>query len=56
VQEVSDFFAGMILGTLLAMVFRLWAFKKWVFPQAGARPRVVRGAGRVGNGAEERAA
>jgi putative flippase GtrA len=42
VQEVADFFSGMILGTLIAMVFRLWAFKKWVFPQAGARPRVVR--------------
>ena len=43
VQEVADFISGMILGTLLAMVFRLWAFKKWVFPQADARPRVVRG-------------
>jgi putative flippase GtrA len=43
VQEIADFTMGMILGTLLAMVFRLWAFKKWVFPQAGARPRVVRG-------------
>jgi putative flippase GtrA len=42
VQEVSDFTAGIIIGTLLAMVFRLWAFKKWVFPQAGVRPRVVR--------------
>ncbi|MFL6144671.1 MAG: GtrA family protein [Labedaea sp.] len=45
-QEVADFASGMILGTLLAMVFRLWAFKKWVFPQAGARPRVVRGGSR----------
>lgn len=41
-QETADFVSGMILGTLLAMVFRWWAFKKWVFPQAGARPRVVR--------------
>ncbi|GHF78126.1 putative flippase GtrA [Amycolatopsis bartoniae] len=41
-QEVADYFSGMILGTLVAMVFRWWAFKKWVFPQAGARPRVVR--------------
>lgn len=41
-QEIADYFSGMILGTLLAMVFRWWAFKKWVFPQAGARPRVVR--------------
>jgi putative flippase GtrA len=59
VQETADFISGMLLGTLLAMVFRLWAFKKWVFPQAGARPRVVRDAsraGRSGNAADERAA
>ncbi|MCP2169997.1 putative flippase GtrA (transmembrane translocase of bactoprenol-linked glucose) [Goodfellowiella coeruleoviolacea] len=41
-QEIADFASGMILGTLLAMVFRWWAFKKWVFPQADARPRPVR--------------
>jgi putative flippase GtrA len=38
VQELSDFFFGSIIGTLLAMVFRWWAFKKWVFPDAGVRP------------------
>ena len=37
-QEVSDFLWGMIFGTLLAMVFRLWAYRKWVFPQVDARP------------------
>ncbi|HEU5475813.1 MAG TPA: GtrA family protein [Actinophytocola sp.] len=42
VQEIADFASGIILGTLLAMAFRLWAFKKWVFPQANARQRVVR--------------
>ncbi|GAA1851594.1 GtrA family protein [Asanoa iriomotensis] len=36
-QEISDFVWGMIIGTLLAMVFRLWAYRKWVFPQADAR-------------------
>jgi putative flippase GtrA len=45
-QEVSDFVSGMIIGTLLGTVFRWWALKKWVFPQAGARPRIVRGGGR----------
>ncbi|WP_344460312.1 GtrA family protein [Kitasatospora kazusensis] len=30
-QEVADFLSGMILGTLLAMVFRYWAMKRWVF-------------------------
>jgi putative flippase GtrA len=42
VQEVADFASGIILGTLIAMVFRWWAFRKWVFPQSDARPRIVR--------------
>jgi putative flippase GtrA len=37
-QEFADFASGMIIGTLLAMVFRWWAFKKWVFPSENARP------------------
>jgi putative flippase GtrA len=37
-QEVSDFIFGSIIGTLIAMVFRWWAFKKWVFPAENARP------------------
>ncbi|WP_424189456.1 GtrA family protein [Actinokineospora sp. G85] len=41
-QEVADFIAGNLLGTLVAMVFRWWAFKKWVFPDAGARVRPLR--------------
>jgi putative flippase GtrA len=45
-QEVADFVSGMILGTLLGTVFRWWGLKRFVFPQAGARPRVVRGGGR----------
>lgn len=60
-QETADFFSGMIIGTLLAMVFRWWAFKKWVFPQAGARVRVARRDRRLRSvasepGADERAA
>jgi putative flippase GtrA len=46
-QEVADFVSGMIIGTLLGTVFRWWALKKWVFPQADARPRIVRGGGRM---------
>ncbi|MFB9904736.1 GtrA family protein [Allokutzneria oryzae] len=42
VQEVADFASGMLLGTVLAMVFRWWAFRKYVFPDEGAR--VVRDA------------
>lgn len=32
VQEVADFTSGSIIGMLMAMVFRFWAFRKWVFP------------------------
>jgi putative flippase GtrA len=31
-QEISDFGFGIIAGTLAGMVFRLWAYRKWVFP------------------------
>ncbi|WP_035287485.1 GtrA family protein [Actinokineospora spheciospongiae] len=41
-QEVADFGFGIVLGTALAMVFRWWAFKKWVFPDAEARVRPLR--------------
>jgi putative flippase GtrA len=46
-QEVSDFLSGMILGTLAAMVFRWWSFKKWVFPEANARTRLERASRRL---------
>lgn len=41
-QEFADFTSGMIIGTLVAMVFRWWAFKKWVFPDENVRPGRVR--------------
>ncbi|MQA08637.1 MAG: GtrA family protein [Pseudonocardiaceae bacterium] len=38
-QEIADFISGIVVGTLLAMAFRWWAFKKWVFPEEkGALP------------------
>lgn len=37
VQEVSDFLFGIIAGTLIAMAFRLWAYRKWVFPHENVR-------------------
>lgn len=37
VQEISDFGFGIIAGTLLGMVFRLWAYRKWVFPHPKVR-------------------
>ncbi|WP_329519645.1 GtrA family protein [Spirillospora sp. NBC_01491] len=36
VQEVSDFVSGMILGTALAMLFRYWAYRRFVFNEAKA--------------------
>jgi putative flippase GtrA len=38
-QEIADFVSGIILGTLIAMLFRLWAFKRFVFPHPQGRPR-----------------
>jgi putative flippase GtrA len=32
VQETADFVSGSIIGMLLAMFFRFWGFKHWVFP------------------------
>jgi putative flippase GtrA len=32
VQEISDFGFGIVAGTLAAMAFRFWAYRKWVFP------------------------
>jgi putative flippase GtrA len=37
VQEVSDFTSGIVIGTLLAMAFRLWAYRTWVFPHQRVR-------------------
>ncbi len=38
VQEIADFASGSIIGMLLAMFFRFWAFRRWVFPdELGSR-------------------
>jgi putative flippase GtrA len=34
VQEVADFASANLIGTVLAMVFRWWAFRRYVFPDA----------------------
>lgn len=36
-QEIADFVGPQIIGTLVAMVFRYWAFRRFVFPTAGVR-------------------
>ncbi|MFI9597538.1 GtrA family protein [Nonomuraea sp. NPDC052265] len=35
-QEIADFMSAQIVGTLIAMVFRFWALRKWVFPDEKA--------------------
>ncbi|MFD4674202.1 GtrA family protein [Lentzea sp. NPDC058450] len=37
-EEVADFVSGSIIGMLLATGFKFWAMRRWVFPDAGARP------------------
>ncbi|WP_433873827.1 GtrA family protein [Saccharopolyspora sp. CA-218241] len=32
VEEIADFTAGQVVGVLLGMAFRWWAFRRWVFP------------------------
>ena len=42
VQETADFVSGSIIGMLLAMFFRFWGFRRWVFPDdLGRRRRSV---------------
>ncbi len=41
VEEFADFMSAQVVGTLVAMVFRWYGYKKWVFPQADYRPRRV---------------
>ncbi|GAA2354574.1 GtrA family protein [Dactylosporangium salmoneum] len=38
VEEISDFTFGMVIGVAIAMVFRLWAYRVWVFPHDDVRP------------------
>lgn len=32
VENIADFVAAYIIGNLLQMAFRFWAFRRWVFP------------------------
>ncbi|WP_434438685.1 GtrA family protein [Lentzea sp. E54] len=36
-EEISDFLSAQIVGTLVAMAFRWYGYKKWVFPEQNAR-------------------
>lgn len=37
VENVADFISAYIIGNLLQMAFRFWAFRRWVFPDKYAR-------------------
>ncbi len=39
-QEVADFVSGQIIGVLLGMAFRWWAFRRFVFPDQNVRRQV----------------
>ena len=36
-EEISDFLSAQIIGTLIAMAFRWYGYKNWVFPEENAR-------------------
>lgn len=38
-EQVADIVSAQVIGTLLAMVFRWWAFRRWVFPDEVVRSR-----------------
>ncbi|WP_202918914.1 GtrA family protein [Saccharothrix deserti] len=39
-SEIADFASGSVIGMLLATGFKFWAMRKFVFPEADARPSV----------------
>ncbi|MBO0872892.1 MAG: GtrA family protein [Pseudonocardia sp.] len=40
-EHLADFVSGQIIGVLVGMVFRWWAFRRFVFPHQDARARPV---------------
>lgn len=53
VQEVADFVSANVIGTLLAMVFRWWAFRRYVFPDADVRRQVPLASGTTTEGRDD---
>jgi putative flippase GtrA len=37
VENIADFVAAYVIGNLLQMAFRFWAFRRWVFPEQFGR-------------------
>jgi hypothetical protein len=40
VENIADFISAYIIGNLLQMAFRFWAFRRWVFPDEFGRKAV----------------
>ena len=38
-ENIADFISAYLIGNLLQMAFRFWAFRRWVFPDHAARSR-----------------
>src|ERR1700753_3697531 len=38
-ENIADFISAYIIGNLLQMAFRFWAFRRWVFPDESGRSR-----------------
>ena len=62
VENIADFISAYIIGNLLQMAFRFWAFRRWVFPDEfgrspgqGARVHLHRRRHRRGDGGRARA-
>ena len=36
-ENIADFISAYLIGNLLQMAFRFWAFRRWVFPDEAAR-------------------
>ncbi|OOK67771.1 putative conserved membrane protein [Mycobacterium kansasii] len=41
-ENIADFVSAYIIGNLLQMAFRFWAFRRWVFPDEFAATRTRR--------------
>lgn len=44
IENIADFISAYIIGNLLQMAFRFWAFRRWVFPDEFARTDSALGA------------
>ena len=54
VENIADFVSAYILGNLLQMAFRFWAFRRWVFPDdVGRDPEKALEATLTGGGIAE---